>query len=84
MFSQNYVCYRGIKPGKGPTSDYSSLTDSQFLLGSQMWPDNSQGFTQEMSGQSRGSQHTSQEVNISGINCVYLYSRTCYVLSNVI
>ncbi|XP_043097241.1 interactor of HORMAD1 protein 1-like [Puntigrus tetrazona] len=53
----------GIKTGKGPgTSDYSSLSDSQFLLGSQMWPDNSQGFTQEMSGQSKGSQHTSQEM----------------------
>ncbi|XP_016109612.1 coiled-coil domain-containing protein 36-like [Sinocyclocheilus grahami] len=49
----------GIKNGKGPgTSDYSSLGDSQFLLGS----DISQGFTQEMSGQSRGSQHTSQEI----------------------
>ncbi|KAK7144998.1 hypothetical protein R3I94_011177 [Phoxinus phoxinus] len=61
----------GIKPGKGPTSDYSSLTDSQFLLGSQMWPDNSQGFTQEMSGQSRGSQHTSQEMKEMMVSSSY-------------
>ncbi|XP_067316191.1 interactor of HORMAD1 protein 1 [Pseudorasbora parva] len=62
----------GIKLGKGPgTSDYSSLTDSQFLWGSQMWPDNSQGFTQEMSGQSRGSQHTSQEVKEMMVSSSY-------------
>ncbi|KAI2663728.1 Interactor of HORMAD1 protein 1 [Labeo rohita] len=62
----------GIKTGKGPgTSDYSSLSDSQFLLGSQMWPDNSQGFTQEMSGQSRGSQHTSQEMKEMMVSSSY-------------
>ncbi|XP_067229936.1 interactor of HORMAD1 protein 1 [Chanodichthys erythropterus] len=62
----------GIKSGKGPgTSDYSSLTDSQFLLGSQMWPDNSQGFTQEMSGQSRGSQHASQEMKEMTVSSSY-------------
>ncbi|KAF4112397.1 interactor of HORMAD1 protein 1 isoform X1 [Onychostoma macrolepis] len=62
----------GIKTAKGPgTSDYSSLSDSQFLLGSQMWPDNSQGFTQEMSGQSRGSQHTSQEMKEMMVSSSY-------------
>ncbi|KAK2889391.1 hypothetical protein Q8A67_014766 [Cirrhinus molitorella] len=61
-----------MKTGKGPgTSDYSSLSDSQFLLGSQMWPDNSQGFTQEMSGQSRGSQHTSQEMKEMMVSSSY-------------
>ncbi len=79
------VCYRGIKTSKGPgTSDYSSLSDSQFLLGSQMWPDNSQGFTQEMSEQSRGSQHAiSQEVNISGLNYLFIWSVE-HVLSGII
>ncbi|XP_051562721.1 interactor of HORMAD1 protein 1-like [Myxocyprinus asiaticus] len=53
----------GIKASKGSgNSDYSSLTDSQFLLSSQFWPDNSQSLSQEMSGQSRGSQQTSQEM----------------------
>ncbi|TRY55028.1 hypothetical protein DNTS_020765 [Danionella cerebrum] len=53
----------GMKYCKGQgTSDYSSLSDSQILLGSQMWPDNSQGISQEMSGHSRGSQQTPQEV----------------------
>ncbi|XP_016372706.1 interactor of HORMAD1 protein 1 [Sinocyclocheilus rhinocerous] len=65
----------GIKTAKGPgTSDYSSLSDSQFLLGSQMWPDNSQGFTQEISGQSRGSQHTnvtSQEMKEMMVSSSY-------------
>ncbi len=76
MFVYSALCYRGIKTAKGPgTSDYSSLSDSQFLLGSQMWPDNSQGFTQEMSEQSRGSQHAmSQEVNISGLNYLFIWS----------
>ncbi|XP_018960804.2 interactor of HORMAD1 protein 1-like isoform X1 [Cyprinus carpio] len=62
----------GIKNGKGPgTSDYSSLSDSQILLGSQMWPDISQGFTQEISGQSRGSQHTSQEMKEMMVSSSY-------------
>ncbi len=76
MFVYSALCYRGIKTTKGPgTSDYSSLSDSQFLLGSQMWPDNSQGFTQEMSEHSRGSQHAiSQEVNISGLNYLFIWS----------
>ncbi|XP_051568610.1 interactor of HORMAD1 protein 1 isoform X2 [Myxocyprinus asiaticus] len=53
----------GIKTSKGSgNSDYSSLTDSQILLSSQLWPDNSQSLSQEMSGQSRGSQQTSQEM----------------------
>uniref|UniRef100_A0A3B1IYR0 Coiled-coil domain containing 36 n=1 Tax=Astyanax mexicanus TaxID=7994 RepID=A0A3B1IYR0_ASTMX len=45
------------KTGKGgTTSDYCNLSDSQFLFGSQLWPENSQGFSQEMSG-------PSQEIN---------------------
>ncbi|KAJ8412326.1 hypothetical protein AAFF_G00145930 [Aldrovandia affinis] len=47
----------------GSTSDHSSLTDSQFLFGSQFWPDQTQGLSQEMSLQSNNSQQNSQEVN---------------------
>ncbi|NP_001313357.1 interactor of HORMAD1 protein 1 isoform X2 [Danio rerio] len=62
----------GMKASKGPgTSDYSSLSDSQLLLGSQMWPDNSQGFSLEMSGQSKGSQHTSQEMKEMTVSSSY-------------
>ncbi|KAK3557361.1 hypothetical protein QTP70_026557 [Hemibagrus guttatus] len=54
----------GAKPAKGgATSDYSSLPESQFLFGSQTWPENSQSFSQEISGQSRSSQQASQEIN---------------------
>lgn len=41
-----------------------------------MWPDNSQGFSLEMSGQSKGSQHTSQEVNISVLNYGFVLTVT--------
>nr|XP_046168945.1 interactor of HORMAD1 protein 1 isoform X1 [Oncorhynchus gorbuscha]XP_046168946.1 interactor of HORMAD1 protein 1 isoform X1 [Oncorhynchus gorbuscha] len=37
-----------ITSRNGATSDYSSLTDSQFLFGSQFWPENSQGMSQDM------------------------------------
>ncbi|XP_028260981.1 interactor of HORMAD1 protein 1 [Parambassis ranga] len=43
------------------TSGYSSLTDSQFLFGSQFWPENSQGTSQDVSISSRNSQQSSQE-----------------------
>ncbi|XP_066522418.1 interactor of HORMAD1 protein 1 [Hoplias malabaricus] len=60
------------KAGKGvATSDYSSLTDSQFLFGSQFLLENSQGFSQEMSGPSRGSQPASQEKNELKVSTSY-------------
>ncbi|KAG7477885.1 hypothetical protein MATL_G00074140 [Megalops atlanticus] len=55
----------------GPTSDYSSLTDSQFLFGSQFWPDQIQGLSQEFSFQSKNSQQNSQEVNEPKISTNY-------------
>ncbi|MCJ8729606.1 hypothetical protein PDJAM_G00108300 [Pangasius djambal] len=62
----------GAKPGKGgATCDYSSLPDSQFLFGSQTWPENSQSFSQEISGQSRGSQQASQEINETKVSTSY-------------
>ncbi|XP_062853983.1 interactor of HORMAD1 protein 1 isoform X2 [Trichomycterus rosablanca] len=42
------------------TSDYSSLTDSQYLSGSQFWLENSQSFSQEISGQSKASQEINE------------------------
>ncbi|XP_068450613.1 interactor of HORMAD1 protein 1 [Clinocottus analis] len=45
----------------GTTSGYSSITDSQFFFGSQFWPENSQGPSQDMSLSSRTSQQSSQE-----------------------
>nr|XP_055069352.1 interactor of HORMAD1 protein 1 [Misgurnus anguillicaudatus] len=51
----------GTKTGKGPgNNDFSRQTDSQFLLGSQFWPENSQSFSQDMTGQIGGSQKSSQ------------------------
>ncbi|XP_068568220.1 interactor of HORMAD1 protein 1 [Cebidichthys violaceus] len=43
------------------TSGYSSFTDSQLFFGSQFWPENSQGLSQDMSLSSRTSQQSSQE-----------------------
>ncbi|KAJ8360945.1 hypothetical protein SKAU_G00174700 [Synaphobranchus kaupii] len=54
----------------GTTSDYSSLTDSQFLFGSQFWPDQI-GMSQEMSLQSKNSQQNSQEVNEPKVSTNY-------------
>nr|XP_023691717.1 interactor of HORMAD1 protein 1 [Paramormyrops kingsleyae]XP_023691718.1 interactor of HORMAD1 protein 1 [Paramormyrops kingsleyae] len=51
-------------------SDYSSLTDSQFLFGSQFWPDQSQGLSVEMSFPSRTSQQNS-EVNECRVSTSY-------------
>ncbi|XP_036425559.1 interactor of HORMAD1 protein 1 [Colossoma macropomum] len=60
------------KSGKGgATSDYSSLTDSQLLFGSQFWPENSQGFSQELSGPFRGSQPASQEISELKVSTSY-------------
>ncbi|KAM9483376.1 interactor of HORMAD1 protein 1 isoform 1-T2 [Clarias gariepinus] len=60
------------KPSKGGTTgEYSSLPDSQFLFGSQTWPENSQSFSQEISGQSRGSQQASQEINEMKVSANY-------------
>ncbi|KAI4892771.1 hypothetical protein NFI96_032325 [Prochilodus magdalenae] len=60
------------KSGKGvTTSDYSSLTDSQFLFGSQFWPESSQGFSQEISGPSKGCQPASQEINELKVSTSY-------------
>ncbi|KAF1391721.1 hypothetical protein PFLUV_G00045030 [Perca fluviatilis] len=43
------------------TSGYSSFTDSQVFFGSQFWPENSQGMSQDMSLSARTSQQSSQE-----------------------
>ncbi|KAL0978172.1 hypothetical protein UPYG_G00167000 [Umbra pygmaea] len=53
-----------INPRNGATSDYSSLTDSQFLFGSQFWPENTQGTSQDkgISNRTSGSSQ-SQEAN---------------------
>lgn len=51
----------------GATSGYSSFTDSQIFFGSQFWPENSQGLSQDMSVSSRTSQQSSQEVRSSNI-----------------
>ncbi|GLD64539.1 interactor of HORMAD1 protein 1 isoform X1 [Lates japonicus] len=52
-----------IPPGSRnvSTSGYSSFTDSQLFFGSQFWPENSQGTSQDMSISSRTSQQSSQE-----------------------
>lgn len=42
------------------TSGYSSFTDSQFFFGSQFWPENSQGTSQDMSLSSMASQQSSE------------------------
>ncbi|XP_059185648.1 interactor of HORMAD1 protein 1 [Centropristis striata] len=42
------------------TSGYSSFTDSQVFFGSQFWPENSQGTSQDMSVSSRTSQQSSE------------------------
>ena len=44
------------------TGVYSSFTDSQYFFGSQFWPENSQGASQDMSLSSRNSQQSSSEV----------------------
>ncbi|KAL6457928.1 hypothetical protein MHYP_G00331580 [Metynnis hypsauchen] len=60
------------KSGKGgATSDYSSLTDSQLLCGSQFWAENSQGFSQELNGPFRGSQPASQEISELKVSTSY-------------
>uniref|UniRef100_A0A3B4UU97 Uncharacterized protein n=1 Tax=Seriola dumerili TaxID=41447 RepID=A0A3B4UU97_SERDU len=43
------------------TCAFSSLTESQLFFGSQFWPENSQGASQDMSLSSRTSQQSSQE-----------------------
>ncbi|CAB1315244.1 unnamed protein product [Coregonus sp. 'balchen'] len=45
----------------GATSDYSSLTDSQFLFGSQFWPENSQDMSQDMGFSNRTSGNVSSQ-----------------------
>ncbi|XP_048877971.1 interactor of HORMAD1 protein 1 isoform X4 [Brienomyrus brachyistius] len=60
-------------------SDYSSLTDSQFLFGSQFWPDQSQGLSVEMSFPSRTSQQNS-EVFQCPVPWVFLASVHCFCL----
>lgn len=53
----SFLFHRGPKSVKNcANSDYSSLTDSQYLSGSQFWLENSQSFSQDISGQSRASQ----------------------------
>ncbi|KAL7891466.1 hypothetical protein AOLI_G00009420 [Acnodon oligacanthus] len=60
------------KSGKGgATSDYSSLTDSQLLFGSQLWAENSQGFSQELNAPFRGSQPASQETSELRVSTSY-------------
>ncbi|XP_046880625.1 interactor of HORMAD1 protein 1 isoform X1 [Hypomesus transpacificus] len=55
----------------GATSDYSSISDSQFLFGSQFWPENSQGTSQEILFSSRASQQSSQEASDPKISINY-------------
>ncbi|XP_040061009.2 interactor of HORMAD1 protein 1 isoform X1 [Gasterosteus aculeatus] len=52
-------------------SGHSSFTDSQFLFGSQFWPENSQGLSQDMSLSSRTSQQSSQEGSDSKFSSNY-------------
>lgn len=58
------LCFLGTKQiyRNVATSGYSSFTDSQLFFGSQFWPENSQGVSQDMSVSSRNSQQSSQEV----------------------
>ncbi|TVK90563.1 Interactor of HORMAD1 protein 1 [Bagarius yarrelli] len=67
----------------GAPSEYSSLQDSQFLFGSQTWPENSQSFSQEISGQSRGSQQTSQEINETKVSSIYHSKPVLFIDSKV-
>ncbi|XP_020498090.1 interactor of HORMAD1 protein 1 isoform X2 [Labrus bergylta] len=53
------------------TSGYSNLTDSQLFFGSQFWPENSQGASQDMSLSSRTSQQSSQEGSDPKFSCSY-------------
>ncbi|KAL4630674.1 hypothetical protein GN956_G16321 [Arapaima gigas] len=55
----------------GSAGDGSSLTDSQYLYSSQLCPDPSQSFSQDISGPSRISLHGSQEVRESSISTTY-------------
>ncbi|KAI5628377.1 interactor of HORMAD1 protein 1 [Silurus asotus] len=74
----------GAKAGKGvAASDYSNLPDSQFLFGSQNWPENSQSFSQEISGQSRGSRQASQEINETKVSAIYHAKPTLFGDSKV-
>ncbi|XP_062400563.1 interactor of HORMAD1 protein 1 [Sardina pilchardus] len=50
-----------VSSKSGTSSDYSSLTDSQFLLGSQFWPENSQAISQDVSYSSRNIKQNSEE-----------------------
>ncbi|XP_048110243.1 interactor of HORMAD1 protein 1 [Alosa alosa] len=50
-----------VSSKSGTSSDYSSLTDSQFLLGSQFWPENSQALSQDVSFSSRNTKQNSEE-----------------------
>ncbi|CAL8257190.1 unnamed protein product [Arctogadus glacialis] len=60
-----------IASSNAATSGYSSLSDSQYGFGSQFWPENSQGMSQEMSFTSRNSQQSSQEGNEQKISSNY-------------
>lgn len=42
------------------TNSYCSFTDTQFFYGSQFWPENSQGASQDVSLSSRTSQQSSE------------------------
>ncbi|XP_029358221.1 interactor of HORMAD1 protein 1 [Echeneis naucrates] len=53
------------------TSGYSSMTDSQLFFGSQFWPENSQGASQDMSLSSRTSLQSSQEGSDSKFSISY-------------
>lgn len=58
------------------TSGYSSFTDSQFVFGSQFWPENSQGTSQDMSLSSMTSQQSSEVRFISFV--LYVVLGECY------
>ncbi|KPP74735.1 hypothetical protein Z043_106082, partial [Scleropages formosus] len=55
----------------GSAGEGSSVTDSQFLFGSQLWPDQSQKLSQDIAFSSRISQHGSPEASESSISSSY-------------
>ncbi|XP_029107470.1 interactor of HORMAD1 protein 1 isoform X2 [Scleropages formosus] len=61
----------GCHSWTGSAGEGSSVTDSQFLFGSQLWPDQSQKLSQDIAFSSRISQHGSPEASESSISSSY-------------
>ena len=68
VFFSHQTCGGKTINRNGATTGFSSFTDSQIFFGSQFWPENSQGLSQDMSVSSRTSQQSSQEVRGSNIS----------------